>query len=113
MNDNLAEMLYMAWRSALLSSAPDLPSWGNVRDPDARGAWEAAADKARSVAHGVARQLIGVGSDCATDTYVTPMSDGTVVVDRVSHHGQCLHRVRSACGCSPITITDRHFPKAG
>ena len=43
MGDNLAELLYMAWRSALLSSQPDLPSWGNVRDPDVRAAWEAAS----------------------------------------------------------------------
>lgn len=51
MGDNLAELLYMAWRSALLSSTPDLPSWGNVRDPDVRAAWEAAADKARKEMH--------------------------------------------------------------
>jgi hypothetical protein len=48
MGDNLAELLYMAWRCSLLSSTPDLPSWGNVRDPDVRAAWEAAATKARS-----------------------------------------------------------------
>lgn len=48
MGDNLAELLYMAWRSALLSSQPDLVSWGNVRDPDVRAAWEAAAAKART-----------------------------------------------------------------
>lgn len=51
MGDNLAELLYMAWRSSLLSStltaSDDLPSWGNVRDPDVRGAWEAAATKAK------------------------------------------------------------------
>ena len=47
MGDNLAELLYMAWRSSLLSSVPDLPSWGNVRDPDVRAAWEAAATRAR------------------------------------------------------------------
>ncbi len=47
MGDDLPEKLYMAWRSALLSSQPDLPSWGNVRDPDVRAAWEAAATKAR------------------------------------------------------------------
>lgn len=52
MGDNLAELLYMAWRSALLSSTPELPSWGNVRDPDVRAAWEAAATKAIDVMAG-------------------------------------------------------------
>ena len=47
MGDNLAELLYMARRAALLSSFPDLPSWGNVRDPEERAAWEAAATAAR------------------------------------------------------------------
>lgn len=47
MGDNLAELLYMAWRSTLLASQPDLVSWGNVRDPDVRAAWEAAATAAR------------------------------------------------------------------
>lgn len=49
MSDNLAELLYTAWRSSLLSSRPDLPSWGNVRDPDVRAAWEAVAQEARNV----------------------------------------------------------------
>lgn len=48
MGDGLPEKLYMAWRSSLLSTVPDLPSWGNVRDPDVRAAWEAAARVARA-----------------------------------------------------------------
>lgn len=52
MGDDLPEKLYMAWRSALLSSQPDLPSWGNVRDPDVRAAWEAAAALARGHVQG-------------------------------------------------------------
>jgi hypothetical protein len=45
--DNLAELLYTAWRSERFAFEPDLPSWGNVRDPDVRLAWEAAANVAR------------------------------------------------------------------
>lgn len=52
MGDNLAELLYMAWRSERLPFEPDLPSWGNVRDPDVRRAWEAAATKARAIMAG-------------------------------------------------------------
>ena len=51
MGDKLAELLYMAWRSSMLSSRPNIPSWGNVRDPDVRAAWEAAATAARKELH--------------------------------------------------------------
>lgn len=69
MTDNLAELLYTAWRSSLLSSAltasDDLPSWGNVRDPDVRAAWEAAATKARVEVRRQCADRIAVGLSLA------------------------------------------------
>ncbi len=45
MGDNLAELLYTAWRSAQDDPSAH-PSWGNV-EATVRGAWEAVATAAR------------------------------------------------------------------
>lgn len=66
MGDNLAELLYMAWRSSLLSSTPDLPSWGNVRDPDVRAAWESAATRARTEVDREVGRLLSMTPPAAT-----------------------------------------------
>jgi hypothetical protein len=68
MPDNLAEMLYMAYRSSRLPFNPDIVSWGNVRDPDVRAAWEAAAEKARKE---MARRFVACIAHCKTE-YLPP-----------------------------------------